>query len=70
MIKERSKNGRFIGLFLLASILFSYPVLTLFNTGGFAFGIPLFYLFLFVSWLTVIVLTMLCTRLNQKPDGQ
>ncbi len=66
MIIERSKTGRFVGLFLLSSILFSYPVLTLFNINEFVFGIPLFYLYLFISWLTVIVLTMLCTKVNER----
>jgi hypothetical protein len=66
--KERLKTDCFVGLFLLTNILFGYPVMTLFNIDGFAFCIPLFYFFLFVSWLVVIGLIILCTRVDKESD--
>ncbi len=54
MIDEKSKTNRFVGLFLLGNFLFSYPVMTLFNTSIDYLGIPRFFFFMFSAWLLLI----------------
>lgn len=41
---------RLIALLLAGIIAWTYPVLFLFGTGGPVFGIPLLYLYLYLSW--------------------
>ncbi len=66
MIDEKSKTNRFIGLFLLGNFLFSYPVMTLFNTKYAFWGIPIFFLFMFTAWFLLIVLMIICVEKNPK----
>jgi len=65
-MEKKSKTHQFIGLFLLGNFLFSYPILTLFNTTGRVGGIPLFFLYFFFAWALLIVLMIRCTR--ETPD--
>ncbi len=64
MIDDRSKIGRFVGLFLLGNVLFSYPILTLFNLEIQVAGIPLFYLFLFIAWSGFILFIFFITKIR------
>jgi hypothetical protein len=50
---------RLVALFVLGCLLFSFPLLSLFNTGGTVFGIPVLYAYLFGVWIGFIALTML-----------
>ena len=45
-----------VGLFCLAVLAFSPPLLVIFSTQYLLFGIPLLYVYLFVTWGLVIVL--------------
>lgn len=56
MRKPNRDRDTLIALFLLASVLFNYPILSLFNTRASVFGIPLLYVFVFVAWGAVIAL--------------
>jgi len=56
MRKPNIDRDRLIALFLLAGVLFNYPVLSLFNTRASVFGIPLLYVFIFVAWGAIIAL--------------
>ena len=47
---------RLVALFILGCLLFSYPLLALFNISGTVFGIPLLYAYLFGVWGVLIVL--------------
>ena len=53
--------ARLVGLFLLAVLLFNYPLLAAFGAGSIG-GIPLIYVYLFAAWLAVIVLAALVLR--------
>lgn len=54
---KRSMNGQALAaLFLLACLLFNYPLLSLFNASALALGVPVLYLYLFVAWAVVVVL--------------
>lgn len=55
---------RLVGLFLLGWLLFSYPLLALFNGGGAVFGIPLLYAYLFGAWALLIALMALAAERN------
>ena len=50
---------RLIALFVLGCLLFSFPLLSLFNTGGTVFGIPVLYAYLFGVWVGLIALIIL-----------
>jgi hypothetical protein len=50
---------RLVALFVLGCLLFSYPLLALFNTGGTVRGIPSLYAYLFGVWVALIVAMML-----------
>lgn len=54
-MKKRSLTGeRLFALFLIGAVLFNYPVLALFSQNGRLFGIPILYLFIFISWGALI----------------
>jgi len=50
---------RLVALFVLGCLLFSYPLMSLFNSGGTLWGIPLFYAYLFGAWAGLIALMAL-----------
>jgi zinc transporter ZupT len=47
---------RAIGLFLVAFLAFNPPVLSIFSTEVFLFGVPLLYFYLFGVWGGIILL--------------
>lgn len=51
-----SKGQRFVALWMLGMLLFNYPILTLFNVQGTAFGVPVLYVYLFGAWAAIIAL--------------
>ena len=61
------KSRRLAIVFMLGVILFNYPVLSLFNVPRFLFGIPLLYLYLFGTWVLLILLTVTISITNIKP---
>lgn len=72
MLDNRSITGRYVGLFLLGWLLFSYPVLTIFNSDTRLFGIPLLFLYIFLAWLFSIIGIVLSTRIpdiHRRPDA-
>jgi len=48
--KSSIKGQRLVALFLIGFLLFDYPILFLFNTGGTILGIPLLYAYIFSAW--------------------
>ena len=50
---------RLVALFMLGCLLFSYPLLSLFNIGGTVAGIPILYAYLFGVWAALIALMIL-----------
>jgi hypothetical protein len=47
---------RLVAVFLGGSVLFNYPVLSLFDRGTAVFGVPLIYAYVFVAWAGLIAL--------------
>ena len=56
MHKSGRGGQRLAGLFLLGWLLFSYPLLAVFNTRATILGIPMLYAYLFTAWALLIVL--------------
>lgn len=59
MRKQGVRAQQVIGVFLLGVLLFNFPLLAIFNVRAAVFGIPILYVYLFLAWLAVIVLTYL-----------
>ncbi|NQD91294.1 hypothetical protein HP532_01345 [Pseudomonas sp. CrR25] len=59
MADRRMQAQRLVAVFALGWLLFSYPLLALFNGGGLLWGIPLLYAYLFLAWAVLIGLMML-----------
>lgn len=55
-MKRSVKDQALVAIFLLACLLFNYPLLYLFNVSALALGIPILYLYLFVAWAAVVAL--------------
>jgi hypothetical protein len=53
--RDRDRQ-RVIAVFLLGCLLFSYPLLALFDVPASVAGVPLLYAYLFVAWAGLIVL--------------
>lgn len=58
-MQRRTRRQWLIALFGLGCLLFSYPLLELFNSKELLGGIPLSVMYLFMAWLAVVGLTLL-----------
>lgn len=56
MMKSSREGQRLVGLFLLGCLLFSYPMLALFNVRATILGVPLLYAYLFAAWALLIAI--------------
>ena len=59
------RSERLIALFVIAFLLFNYPLLSLFARDTLVFGVPLLYAYLFVVWAVIIALTGWILRRRQ-----
>jgi hypothetical protein len=59
------RGQRLVALCLLGLVLFSYPVLAVFNIHATLAGIPLLYVYFFVAWGALIALMALVI---ERPD--
>jgi hypothetical protein len=65
MANRAVQAQRLVALFVLGWLLFSFPLLSLFNTGGTVFGIPVLYAWLFGVWAALIaVMVLVVERAN------
>lgn len=69
MDSKNRKSMQLVGVFFLGSVLFNYPILTLFNIDAFVMGLPLFYIFLFVGWAVLIALILLIMETGRKQNN-
>ncbi len=53
------RGQRLVALCLLGILLFSYPLLAVFNVPATIFGIPVLYAYFFVAWAALIGLMAL-----------
>ena len=59
MNQPDDKSQRMLGVFLLGTLLFNFPLLALFNRTASILGVPLLYAYIFASWALVIGLLAL-----------
>jgi len=50
------RTERLVALFVVAFLLFNYPLLSLFADDALIFGLPVFTVYLFTAWGVVIAL--------------
>lgn len=62
---DRSKGQQLMVLFLLGCLLFNYPVLLLFSRDGLVWGIPILYVFVFLSWAALVGLMALIIEVRK-----
>ena len=55
----RMSGQKLVAVFVMGFILLNYPVLAIFNIDGLVFGIPVLYLYIFVTWMALISLTII-----------
>lgn len=53
---------RIIAAFLLGCLLFTYPLIALFNVGGTVFGVPALYVYIFGAWALLVALIAFAVR--------
>ena len=51
---HRLKGQQLLALFFIGCLLFNYPLLLLFSTDGLVAGIPILYIYIFVTWAAII----------------
>lgn len=67
---NQSNYSRLIAIFFLGVLLFTYPILSLFDYPRMMFGVPLLFLYLFCVWSGLIFLIYLVMRVpsnSHKP---
>ena len=62
MAKRSSFNQWLVPVFLLGCMLFTFPLLSLFNTRDTIFGVPALYAYLFAAWAALIGLLALAVE--------
>jgi hypothetical protein len=55
MMKSGLRGEKLTWIFLLSSIVISYPILTIFNVNVLVWNIPLLYLYIFLVWIAIIL---------------
>jgi len=65
-------SQRLVALFVLGALVLGYPLLSLFSAPTLVLGVPLLYLYLFGSWLLIIVAAAVlveCSSDERTPPG-
>lgn len=60
------QSERLVALFVLGSLVLTYPLLALFNRSGTVFGIPMLYVYLFGAWAALIALMALAVTRGER----
>ncbi|MDP2245404.1 hypothetical protein [Pseudomonas sp.] len=66
MANRTLRAQRLVAVFMLGCLLFSYPLLALFDSGGEVFGIPLLFAYLFGIWALLIVAMILVVECSNR----
>jgi hypothetical protein len=70
MARPKRISERLVALFVLGVVLMFPPLLGVFNQQLRTFGLPLLYLYLFVAWAALILLTAAVVRsIGADDDG-
>lgn len=70
MAPETQKKTRLIIFFVIGTVLFNYPILSLFSDEKKEIlGIPLLFAFVFAVWAALIFLTFITINIRRKQDS-
>ena len=61
---------RLVAVFLCGSVLFNYPLLSLFDRPLDLFGLPLIYVYVFAVWAALIALMACFSERRETPAGR
>ncbi|MCB0578064.1 MAG: hypothetical protein KDD10_01980 [Phaeodactylibacter sp.] len=66
---SNDKVFRLLGMFFLALFIFNYPILSLFGRGEMLGGIPVLFIYIFISWSAIIFFTaqIVESKKNNRP---
>jgi hypothetical protein len=70
---KTSTAGGWLGFFCWACCCSIFPLLSLFNRPEIVLGVPVLYLYLFITWSLIIFLTLIISRSQpgtQIPDNR
>ncbi|MEZ4616711.1 MAG: hypothetical protein R2867_14585 [Caldilineaceae bacterium] len=66
MMGRQSLTGqRLVAIFLIGTLILNYPLLSIFSTQGLIWGIPMLYVYLFLSWFTIIAAMAMMIELRR-----
>ena len=68
-MRNAALGDRLIALFLLGVLLFSAPMMSIFNVEALVLGIPLLFLYLFGAWLLLVALVALVLSRHRDPPA-
>ena len=67
---SKDKAYRLAGIFFLCLLAFNFPMINIFGKGKFLWGIPAFYLYIFVTWLILIALFYYFVDSDKRKKGK
>lgn len=70
IMKKEIKAQRLVSISILFGILFSFPVISIFNFPELVAGIPLLYLYIFSVWILLIVVLFLMLKSGNKSSKE
>ncbi len=62
------RTKRTTGFLIVAFLFFNYPLISIANQPKLFLGIPVLYLYLFVLWISVILISLLIINKNNEMD--
>ena len=65
MKRPGPSGARLVCVFLVGCLMFSFPLLAVFNVSGMVLGVPVLYAYLFLAWSMLIALVAL---VMERPD--
>ncbi len=61
-LTKQDRQARLIGIFLMAVLLFNFPLLGMFDKGEKWGSVPALFLYIFIAWVLLILLVFLVMR--------
>ena len=69
MYRSGITGERCAALFVLGLLMFNPPLLTVFGVRNFLAGVPVFFLYVFLAWAGLIMLTALTSRAERRDSN-
>jgi Ca2+/Na+ antiporter len=69
-MQNKRNNQKLIFLAILLLVLLSYPFISLSNKAQLLFGIPMLYLYIFIVWIIIIIISYRIVEKKQKQNNE